>query len=932
MFVSKFYKVFYSVWLFLSFFMVNGQHRPPIHNFNVHDYEAGIQNWGITYGDNNIYVANNEGLLEFDGIQWRFYELPNKTIVRSVAYIDKKIYTGSYEEFGYWEKTSTGQLKYYSLSEKIEAKNIETESIWGIYQYKDAIIFKSFSSLFIYRNGKIEVIKPGTTIMGANVANGHFYVFGREKGIYELVDFHLILLKETEALKNYKVQTVNAISSNEVLIGTSLNGCFIWDGKLLRPWNHPFNAISKQNQLNKITISKDFIFMGTIKNGVYVFNIKSQRYYNLNVQNGLQNNTVLGSVFNERGMLWLSLDNGVSAIPIHFNAYYLNPSKEDIGGVYDMVVYNGDTYIATNTGVYVSGDNGISFIDGSQGHIWDLTLVGDVIVCGHNLGTYQIKNKKWESISPQNGGYVFREIKGRPDTYVQGNYSGLTLYTKRDNSWEAINIEGIDFPVKRLVFEKDHIAWVAHAYKGVFRIHFSEDYKKITKIEKQYTKDFANSYMIKLFKIEGQIAFYNEKEWLVYNPLEEKIVPFESLNTILGKDKDAYPITDQDIEPIVFKKSDGTLFVREDLNSRDSQFYLPLRYYNNRLLKNDEKAIVVNDSLIQIALYNDILAINPQKITAGSAPFKPKINRILKNGTPQPLDTVFSLKQRDTIIVETSVPFLSNNTIVYSLSDDVETDYRKVPNGKIMLTNLPFGETKLNINSMVKAKISNLGVSIPIQTKKPWYMGVWGIILLMVILAALTFFVVTINKYMLIRHKKYLEDQFEHEKELNRKEEALRHEKKLNELQKKQHDLELKGKTKELANTALEMTKKNEILMKLKDELLYFKSEIIDKVRYNKLLKSVDRNINNANDWEIFESNFNEIHDSFFKNLLKKHPDVLTSKDLKLCAYLKMNLSSKEIAPLMSISVRGVEIHRYRLRKKLELSSEQNINEYLMNV
>ncbi len=81
----------------------------------------------------------------------------------------------------------------------------------------------------------------------------------------------------------------------------------------------------------------------------------------------------------------------------------------------------------------------------------------------------------------------------------------------------------------------------------------------------------------------------------------------------------------------------------------------------------------------------------------------------------------------------------------------------------------------------------------------------------------------------------------------------------------------------------------------------------------------------------MFQSNFNEIHDSFFKTLVKRHSD-LTSKDLKLCAYLKMNLSTKEIAPIMRISIRGVEIHRYRLRKKLELNNEQNLNEYLINI
>lgn len=78
-----------------------------------------------------------------------------------------------------------------------------------------------------------------------------------------------------------------------------------------------------------------------------------------------------------------------------------------------------------------------------------------------------------------------------------------------------------------------------------------------------------------------------------------------------------------------------------------------------------------------------------------------------------------------------------------------------------------------------------------------------------------------------------------------------------------------------------------------------------------------------------FETNFNELHEDFFKDILKNYPK-LTSKDLKLCSYLKMNLTSKEIAPLMGISVRGVEVHRYRLRKKMGLNKKENLTNFLI--
>ncbi len=74
---------------------------------------------------------------------------------------------------------------------------------------------------------------------------------------------------------------------------------------------------------------------------------------------------------------------------------------------------------------------------------------------------------------------------------------------------------------------------------------------------------------------------------------------------------------------------------------------------------------------------------------------------------------------------------------------------------------------------------------------------------------------------------------------------------------------------------------------------------------------------------------FKEVHKGFFDRLKKAYPSI-TPKDQKMCAYLKMNLSTKEISTLMNVSLRGVEASRYRLRRKLQLSADINLNEFLM--
>ena len=83
--------------------------------------------------------------------------------------------------------------------------------------------------------------------------------------------------------------------------------------------------------------------------------------------------------------------------------------------------------------------------------------------------------------------------------------------------------------------------------------------------------------------------------------------------------------------------------------------------------------------------------------------------------------------------------------------------------------------------------------------------------------------------------------------------------------------------------------------------------------------------------WTVFKEAFDNADNDFLKKVKQAHPS-LTPNDLRLCAYLRLNLSSKEIAPLLNISVRSVEIKRYRLRKKMDLPHEQGLVEYILYI
>ena len=163
------------------------------------------------------------------------------------------------------------------------------------------------------------------------------------------------------------------------------------------------------------------------------------------------------------------------------------------------------------------------------------------------------------------------------------------------------------------------------------------------------------------------------------------------------------------------------------------------------------------------------------------------------------------------------------------------------------------------------------------------------------------------------------------------REKTLENEKQIVELKNESLQREIKLKSKQLANNAMALVKKNETLQEIKKDLMVNKDGFNNNYSFKKVLKKLDNSIVLKDEWEVFENNFSQVHEEFFQILKAKH-SKLTPKDLKVCAYIKMNLSSKEIAPLMNISARGVETHRYRLKKKLDLDNDISVTDYLVNL
>ena len=160
---------------------------------------------------------------------------------------------------------------------------------------------------------------------------------------------------------------------------------------------------------------------------------------------------------------------------------------------------------------------------------------------------------------------------------------------------------------------------------------------------------------------------------------------------------------------------------------------------------------------------------------------------------------------------------------------------------------------------------------------------------------------------------------------------GLRQKMKRNKIERAKLDSDLAFKEKELTTHALHLAHKNEVLLDLKSQLKELKNDGNNSKNYQKVINTINLDINNDSNWDQFRTYFEDVHKDFNSKVMRNYPEV-TNNDLRLMSLLKMNLSSKEIANILNISIEGVKKARYRLRKKLNLNTEESLQELVIEL
>jgi len=935
---------------------------PYVQNYPKSIYLSGNQNWSIAKDKNGImYFGNAEGLLTYDGKYWQQYKMPNRQIVRSVATgNDGLIYTGSFGEFGFWSYQNK-KLTYTSLVKLIPKEHKLTDEIWKIYVIGKKVIFQSFSTIFIYEHKKVAVVKAPNPFLFLHRVGNKIFAESIGKGLFELRGNSLLPIPGSEILGNTGVLSILPYKSNSFIIGTGKNGLFIYDGITFTPFLSAANSFLKTFQLNNgVKILNKYYAYGTILNGLIIIDENGKIVQRINKSSGLQNNTILSLYADDEQNLWAGLDNGIDRIELNSPLYFYFDKAGQFGTVYSSLIVKNKIYLGTNQGLFVSPwnpENGnllnsfdFKFIANSQGQVWDLSEIDGQLICGHNDGTFKIVGDRMEKLSNISGGWTIKKLNSNPNYLIQGTYTGLVIFIKDAAGNWKFSHKVTDFGEPSRYVEQDNKGdiWVSHAYKGLYKLTLSADLKKATNIKYFDEKNgLKGNFNVNIFNLENKIVFASDSGFLAYDEISNKFTKYESLNKSLGSFKSSNKIINAGLKKywfinhgkmsLVNLKEPGKIAIDSSrfsiLDGRMVQYYENISQISDKiyLISVDDGFVIYNATNIENE--RNILKL-PSVLIRKIEDITDKYSLLTEDANNQ--EAIKIPFGRNNIRISFALPYYRQSKVKfqYFLEGYSKQWSDWTPASQKDFTNLSRGTYVFKVRAKVNEEATSQITSFEFVVLPPWYGNNWAIVFYALIGVIALFAGKRIYEAKLGKDQKAITLKLQAEKEEFIKKEAEATEKQIIKLQTEKLQAELASKNRELANSAMSLVYKNELLQKISEEMTKLKDENgkrLSEDQLRKIQKVIDDGMNDERDWNLFEKSFNEAHESFFKKLKSNHPDLVPN-DLKLCAYLHMNMSSKEMASLLNISLRGVEIRRYRLRKKLEVPHDKNLTEFLMEL
>ena len=941
---------------------------PQIVNYNNEQYNAGIQNWDVEQDRNGmLYFGNNEGLLTFNGRYWNLFRLPNYTSVRSVG-IDSKnrIYVGGQDEFGYFYPNAQGVLKYTSLLNLLPENMRKLADIWGVSIVNDEVFFRSIHAILHYKDGVIKSYKTTTTWLFMGMANHKIFSQSSDSGLM-IYDHEMWKPFCSDSILNRSAITaVLPYGGDTLLVSVLKKGFFLVVNHQLKPLKTNLDHVFLNDRIYFANqISASLYGVATTSGGVYIMNRKGGLVQKYNYREGLQNNNVRGILIDRDKNMWLALDDGIAYVAINSAVKNIFPDRNKQITSYAFRKFNQSIYIGTSNGLYrakvSSNVQDLSYspanfeeVKNTKGQVWGLDEINSQLLMAHEDGTLLVEDNVAKPIYSLIGTWMYQT----PDNIypsnevIAGTYAGLQKITYSNARFtNAGKIGGIAETLRFIVADNNNPdrIWASHPYHGVYKIELQPDHLHVLRTTLYTDKNGLPSKLYNyVFHIKNRVVIATADGIYEYDESKQKFVRFKLLANALKGVSVQYMKEDGEGNVwFVSNKKVGVIDFKHPSGSNPfTIFYLP--ELDGKVVGGFESIYALDGKNIFIGANKGAYHINYEKYIENITKPIVTLGQIKLLGNKDSLvfggyfvsKGVISAKQDQKGIPEysnslNSIHFEYASTL-FEHDKNIKFSYQLVGfdskwsawgiKSEKDYTNLPAGKYTFNIKARTDIGNESAVVAYIFVVLPAWYNTIWMKIFYLILIVLLIRLMIKWQKRKHIKEQDRMS--YLHQLELDR------NEKEIVRLQNEKLEADVNYKNKELSTMTMHLVQRGKVLAKIKEVIsAVIKNHDINESSPSfrhliRLIRDVEKKDQELDHLSV---HFNHVNTEFFNKLKDLYPE-LSQNDLKFCAYLSMNLSSKEMAQLMNVTIKAIEVGRYRLRKKLHLKPETNLYEFLIDI
>ena len=925
---------------------IGNLHSIPLRkHFNPSTFGGGIQSWAFDQDSLGfLYVANNMGMLEFDGNSWYNIEVPDCDRVRAVKVDDNnRIFVGGQGQIGYFKMTENG-LEFYSLLELLPPDEQVIAETWNIVEHNNKIYFRTESRLLIYDGKTLQDKDLPGYIQQLFKLNNQLIVQIYGAGLFTVHDEGFIPIDGSDEIPEIIVGLPG--SPTDVFISRS-GILFVREDGTFYQISSPLNGL---NITTAIALENGDYAIGTQNSGLYILHSDFSLKSHLTKNAGLSNRTVKAIYEDGFNNLWVALNNGIDYIALSLPLSLINEDLGLEGTGYAACSFGDEVYLGTSNGLFVGKNNpdqGLSasyeLLPGSEGQVYNFSIVSDDLILNHNRGAFQIEDNKLHKFYDIGSWKLIPTVV--PGLSIGGDYRGMSFFRKKDNRWVYSGlVSDLNESSRILEYENDTTLWMSHALKGAYRFRFDAQMNLKGQPER-FGQDsgFPSNKKISVYSLNDDLIFTAEHGIYNFDNSKAGFTENSFFDKWLG-DAHVNEITSDGINTIYYIQDlEMGMLIQEKFGIYKKKS--GLFKHINRFINDDLPNINVLDGHnVVVGAKEGFILYNPARKFIHNSHFEVIIRSVDININEDSVLTIYpdiagkvEVNRKQSLKFTFTAPYFDG-------FEDLKYSFRLVPleekwsewstSGEMKYPYLPPGNYTFEVKAKNVYEQQSKVSAFTFRVLKPWFLSDWAIILYIVFGLAVVALLLLWQKY---RHKA------ESSRFVKQSEEALktkdqeidqiskRSKSEIDRLMSEKLKTELNLKNDQLTTITMHLMNTSGFLQTVRDKIMWIIQAGDSKNELNRLVRNIDDQISDHNSWDQFAYHFDQVHSGYLKKLSENNVK-LSPREIKLASFLRMNMSTKEISKLLNISDRGVELARYRLRKKLKLSRDQNLVEYLIDL